>query len=257
MMKIIDTHAHLYLKEFNDDLDQVIERATKQGVYKVLLPHIDSQSTRPLHQLCKKHPGFFYPMMGLHPTSVKENFKTELDKVEKLLRDTQYVAIGEAGMDLYWDKSFIKEQQLVFEHQLFLAEELDLPLVIHSRQAEEELIQILKSKPAGSVRGVFHSFTGTPDQAKRIIDLGFHVGIGGIVTFKNSGVDKIVRALSPENILVETDAPFLAPVPYRGKRNESAFIIHVIEKIAEIFELPVEEIAGITTNNAINLFKIK
>ncbi|MFW6370440.1 MAG: TatD family hydrolase [Bacteroidota bacterium] len=256
-MKIIDTHAHLYLKEFNDDLDQVIERATKQGVYKVLLPHIDSQSTRPLHQLCKKHPGFFYPMMGLHPTSVKENFKTELDKVEKLLRDTQYVAIGEAGMDLYWDKSFIKEQQLVFEHQLFLAEELDLPLVIHSRQAEEELIQILKSKPAGSVRGVFHSFTGTPDQAKRIIDLGFHVGIGGIVTFKNSGVDKIVRALSPENILVETDAPFLAPVPYRGKRNESAFIIHVIEKIAEIFELPVEEIAGITTNNAINLFKIK
>ncbi|MFW5780958.1 MAG: TatD family hydrolase [Bacteroidota bacterium] len=256
-MKIIDTHAHLYLKEFNDDLDQVIERATKQGVYKVLLPHIDSQSTRPLHQLCKKHPGFFYPMMGLHPTSVKENFKTELDKVEKLLRDTQYVAIGEAGMDLYWDKSFIKEQQLVFEHQLFLAEELDLPLVIHSRQAEEELIQILKSKPAGSVRGVFHRFTGTPDQAKRIIDLGFHVGIGGIVTFKNSGVDKIVRALSPENILVETDAPFLAPVPYRGKRNESAFIIHVIEKIAEIFELPVEEIAGITTNNAINLFKIK
>ena len=257
MMKIIDTHAHLYLKEFNDDLDQVIERATKQGVYKVLLPHIDSQSTRPLHQLCKKHPGFFYPMMGLHPTSVKENFKTELDKVEKLLRDTQYVAIGEAGMDLYWDKSFIKEQQLVFEHQLFLAEELDLPLVIHSRQAEEELIQILKSKPAGSVRGVFHSFTGTPDQAKRIIDLGFHVGIGGIVTFKNGGVDKIVRALSPENILVETDAPFLAPVPYRGKRNESAFIIHVIEKLAEIFELPEEEIAGITTNNAINLFKIK
>ena len=253
-MKIVDTHAHLYLSDFKDDIDDVIQRAMEAGVYKILLPHIDSKTTRPLHQLAEKRSGFFLPMMGLHPTSVKENFKTELDQVEDNLRSRDYIAIGEVGLDLYWDKSFIREQQLVFEKQMLLAEELDLPLVIHSRQAEEELIQILKSRPAGKIKGVFHSFTGSVKQAMEIIKMGFYIGIGGIVTFKNGGVDHIVAAISPGNIVVETDAPFLAPVPFRGKRNESSYITGVVEKIAEIHSITPDEVAEITTSNAMKLF---
>ena len=255
-MNIIDTHTHLYLKQFNEDIDFVIQRSKDVGVNKFIFPAIDSSHFDSMHSLKGKYPDNIYLMSGLHPTNVKENFKDELEFVVNSLKTQDYVAIGEIGIDLYWDKSFLKEQQEAFTFQIRLAIKHDLPIVIHCREAFDEIFEILDKENCNKLRGVFHCFTGTIEQAKRAIDLGFVLGIGGVVTFKNGEIDKFLNQIDLKHIVLETDAPYLAPVPFRGKRNESSYIIHVVEKLSEIFGLSKEEIADITTKNAEKVFAL-
>lgn len=251
---ITDTHAHLYLEEFSNDLDSVIRRATGQGVEKIFLPNLDSSSLAGMNSLAEQYPGTCYAMIGLHPTSVKENFREELQHIEKELDRDHYIAIGETGIDLYWDTSFLKEQQESFRSQIGWAKQHSLPIVIHARDSFDEIFAILDQEHDGQLRGVFHSFTGTREQAEKILAYGFYIGINGIVTFKNAGLDKVAAAIPTDRLLIETDAPFLSPVPHRGKRNESAYVIKVAEKLAEIHGLEVPEIAQRTTENARKLF---
>ena len=255
-MNIVDTHTHLYLKQFNEDIDSVINRSKDIGVKKFIFPAIDSSHFDSMHSLKNKYPDNIYLMSGLHPTDVKENYKNELDFVVDSLKTYDYVAIGEIGIDLYWDKSFLNEQQEAFEFQIRLAIKHDLPIVIHCRDAFDEIFEILDKENCPKLRGVFHCFTGTLEQAKRAIDLGFVLGIGGVVTFKNGGIDKFLNQIDLKHIVLETDSPYLAPVPFRGKRNESSYIIHVIEKLSEIYGLSKEEIADITTKNAEKVFAL-
>ena len=255
-MNIIDTHTHLYLKQFNEDIDLVINRSKEIGVKKFIFPAIDSSHFDSMHSLKNKYPDNIYLMSGLHPTDVKENFKDELEFVVNSLKTYDYVAIGEIGIDLYWDKSFLIEQQEAFTFQIQLAIKHDLPIVIHCREAFDEIFEILDKENCEKLRGVFHCFTGTLEQAKRAIDLGFVLGIGGVVTFKNGGIDKFLNQIDLKHIVLETDSPYLAPVPFRGKRNESSYIIHVIEKLSEIYGLSKEEIADITTKNAEKVFAL-
>ncbi|MCX6271410.1 MAG: TatD family hydrolase [Bacteroidetes bacterium] len=253
-MQLIDTHAHLYLKEYRDDQDEMIQRAIEQGVAKMLIPHIDSRTSGDLHVLCDKYPDHLFPMMGLHPTSVKENYKEELELVEKQLANGKYCAVGEAGIDLYWDVTFRKEQEIAFRHQIDLAGQYELPLVIHTRNSLEEVIKVIKSDNRRKKRGVFHCFPGNIEQAEEVVGLGFYLGIGGVVTYKNSLMSKVVAAIDLKHLLLETDAPFLTPVPKRGMRNESAFVYYIAQKIAEIKGVDIEEVARITTLNAMELF---
>ena len=253
-MNIIDTHTHLYLKQFNEDIDLVINKSKEIGVKKFIFPAIDSSHFDSMHSLKNKYPDNIYLMSGLHPTDVKENYKNELDFVVDSLKTYDYVAIGEIGIDLYWDKSFLNEQQEAFEFQIRLAIKHDLPIVIHCREAFDEIFEILDKENCDKLRGVFHCFTGTLEQAKRAIDLGFVLGIGGVVTFKNGGIDKFLNQIELKHIVLETDSPYLAPVPFRGKRNESSYIIHVVEKLSEIYGLSNEEIADVTTKNAEKVF---
>ncbi len=253
---MIDTHTHLYLEEFDSDRSAMIGRAIDKGVTKMLLPNIDSTSVEGLLKLCRSFPDNCLPMMGLHPTSVKENYEEELDRVDRWLEKHSFCAIGETGIDLYWDTSHQKEQEHSFIHQINLAKKYNLPIVIHSRNSFNELFEILEIHHSPDLKGVFHCFTGNLDQAEKIIGMGFYLGIGGVVTFKNSGLDKVLDELSLEHILLETDAPYLAPVPFRGKRNESAYLAVIAEKIAEIKNISPARVAEITTANAISLFKI-
>ena len=255
-MNIIDTHTHLYLKQFNEDIDLVIKRSKEIGVNKFIFPAIDSSRFDSMHSLKGKYPDNIYLMSGLHPTNVKENYKNELDFVVDSLKTHDYVAIGEIGIDLYWDKSFLNEQQEAFTFQIRLAIKHDLPIVIHCREAFDEIFEILDKENCDKLRGVFHCFTGTLEQAKRAIDLDFVLGIGGVVTFKNGGIDKFLNQIDLKHIVLETDAPYLAPVPFRGKRNESSYIIYVIDKLSEIYGLSKEEIADITTKNAEKVFAL-
>ena len=255
-MNIIDTHTHLYLKQFNKDIDLVINRSKDIGVKKFIFPAIDSTHFDDMHDLKNKYPGSIYLMSGLHPTDVKENFKQELEFVVNSLKSHSYVAIGEIGIDLYWDKTYLNEQQEAFSFQIRLAIKNDLPIVIHCREAFDEIFEILDKENCDKLRGVFHCFTGTLEQAKRAIDLGFVLGIGGVVTFKNGGIDKFLNQIDLKNIVLETDAPYLAPVPFRGKRNESSYIIYVIDKLSEIYGLSKEEIASVTTKNAEKVFAL-
>ena len=255
-MNIIDTHTHLYLKQFNEDIDLVIKRSKEIGVNKFIFPAIDSSHFDSMHDLKNKYPGSIYLMSGLHPVDVKENYKEELEFVVSSLESYSYVAIGEIGIDLYWDKTYLKQQQEAFTFQIQLAIKHDLPIVIHCREAFDEIFEILDKENCEKLRGVFHCFTGTLEQAKRAIDLGFVLGIGGVVTFKNGGIDKFLNQIDLKHIVLETDAPYLAPVPFRGKRNESSYIIHVIEKLSEIYGLSKEEIADITTKNAEKVFAL-
>ena len=255
-MKIIDTHTHLYLKQFKDDIDKVIQRSIDKGINKFIFPAIDSTHFDDMHDLKNKYPGSIYLMSGLHPVDVKENFKEELEFVVNSLRSHSYVAIGEIGIDLYWDKTYLKQQQEAFEFQIRLAIKNDLPIVIHCREAFDEIFEILDKENCEKLRGVFHCFTGTLEQAKRAIDLGFVLGIGGVVTFKNGGIDKFLNQIDLKYIVLETDSPYLAPVPYRGKRNESSYIMYVVEKLSEIYGLSKEEIADITTKNAEKVFAL-
>ena len=255
-MQIIDTHTHLYLKQFNEDIDEVIKRAINNGVNKFIFPAIDSSYSKQMHDLKNKYPKNIYLMSGLHPVSVKENYKDELALVVKSLEDHNYVAIGEIGIDLYWDKTFLKQQQDAFEYQIRLAIANDLPIVIHSRESFDQIFEILDNENCKKLRGVFHCFTGSMNQAKRAIDLGFKLGIGGVVTFKNGGLDKFIDQINLENIVLETDSPYLAPVPYRGKRNESYYIKYVLNKLSEIYNISEIKIAEITNQNSIDLFKI-
>ena len=255
-MNIIDTHTHLYLKQFNEDIDLVIQRSKEIGVKKFIFPAIDSSHFDSMHSLKGKYPDCIFLMSGLHPTDVKKNFKNELDFVVNSLKKYDYVAIGEIGIDLYWDKTHLKQQQEAFTFQIRLAIKHDLPIVIHCREAFDEIFEILDKENCEQLRGVFHCFTGTLEQAKRAIDLGFVLGIGGVVTFKNGGIDKFLNQIDLKNIVLETDAPYLAPVPFRGKRNESSYIIYVIDKLSEIYGLSKEEIADITTKNAEKVFAL-
>lgn len=253
-MKIIDTHSHIFLDEFDIDRKQVIERAEKESVYKVLMPAIDSETHARVLETEKNFPGQCLSMMALHPCSVKENYKEELKIVHEYLMKRKFVAIGETGLDFYWDLTYKDRQIEVFQQQIEWALEYDIPLVIHSRNSIDECIEMVRKNQNGNLKGVFHCFSGNSDQAMQIIDLGFYLGIGGVLTFKKSGLDKILAQLSLDNVVLETDAPYLAPVPFRGKRNEPAYIKYVAQKLAEVKRLPVEEVAGITTQNAIKLF---
>ena len=255
-MKIVDTHTHLYLDKFKEDIDKVISRAKENGVSKFIFPAIDSSHFENMHNLKNRYPENIYLMTGLHPTDVKENYKEELDFVTKTLKNHNYVAIGEIGIDLYWDKFFLKQQQEAFRFQIRLAIKNDLPIVIHCREAFDEIFEILNEENCETLRGVFHCFTGNLDQANKAISLGFLLGIGGVVTFKNGGIDKFLNQIDLKHIVLETDSPYLAPVPFRGKRNESSYIIYVLEKLSELYKIPKEEIALVTTNNAKKMFSL-
>jgi TatD DNase family protein len=256
-MTFFDTHTHLYLEEFSDDRAQVIQNALENGVEKFFLPNIDSSSAEALLKMEKDFPGKCYPMMGLHPCSVKTDYKKELEFVENELTKRKYFAIGEIGIDLYWDKTFVKEQEEAFRYQIKLAKQHKLPIVIHLRNAFEETFEIVQQENDSDLKGIFHCFTGTIQEAEKIISLGgFKLGIGGVVTFKNSGLDAVLKAINIEHLVLETDAPYLAPVPFRGKRNESAYIKVIAEKLAEIYELPLSKIAEITTASAREIFTL-
>ena len=256
-MKIIDTHTHLYLKQFKDDIDKVIQRSIDKGINKFIFPAIDSTHFDDMHDLKNKYPGSIYLMSGLHPVDVKENFKEELEFVVNSLKSHSYVAIGEIGIDLYWDKTYLKQQQEAFEFQIRLAIKNDLPIVIHCREAFDEIFEILDKENCDKLRGVFHCFTGTLEQANRAIQLGFKLGIGGVVTFKNGGIDKFLNRIDLNHIVVETDSPYLAPSPYRGKRNESPYLTLVGEKMADIYGCSLQEIAEATTKTALDIFNLK
>lgn len=253
-IELTDSHTHLYLDTFNDDLNEVIERALAKGVTKMLLPNIDSTSINQLLAVCEKYSENCFPMMGLHPTSVRKDYNLELEAVYNQLKQNSYIAIGEIGLDLYWDKTFLKEQQFVFRRQLQWAKKYDLPVVIHSREAFDEIFKIMDEEISPELKGVFHSFSGNYKQVEKILSYNFYLGINGIVTFKNSGLDEVVKKIPLESLLIETDAPYLAPVPFRGIRNESAYIKKVAEKIASIKQTDLSVIAAITTKNALNLF---
>ena len=255
-MQIIDTHTHLYLNQFKDDVDLVIERAKNAGIDKFIFPAIDSSHFKDMHELRNRYPENIYLMSGLHPVSVKENYTEELNLVLKSLETHNYVAIGEIGIDLYWDKTFLKQQQEAFEFQIRLAVSNNLPIVIHCRDGFDEIFEILDAEKCSNMRGIFHCFTGTLEQAVRAINLGFKLGIGGVVTFKNGGIDKFLNKIDIKNIVLETDAPYLSPVPHRGKRNESFYVTYVLKKISELYGLNEQEIAKITSKNALEIFNI-
>ena len=255
-MKLTDTHTHLYLDAFDTDRQAVVERAIEQGVTSMLLPNIDSGSLDALVALCDQFPGHCFPMLGLHPTSVVADYKTELEKLFSRFEEQAFVAIGEIGIDLYWDKTFFTQQQSAFRSQIEFALEKGLPVVIHSRDSFNAIMSILIDYKNSGLRGVFHCFTGTIEEAQQAVDLGFKLGIGGVLTFKNSGLDKVVREIDLKHLLLETDSPFLAPVPFRGKRNESTYINLIANKLSEIKQVTKEEVALATTQNAIDLFNL-
>ena len=255
-MKFIDTHTHLYLPEFDTDRDESVNRAVGSGIVKMMLPNIDIHSVDPMMSAVARYPGLCYPMVGLHPTSVKQDYLNQLDILEKVYSDFNFKAIGEIGIDLYWDKSFLNEQLIAFRRQISFALEKNLPVVIHSRESFPEVFSVLDDFKGKGLKGVFHAFTGNLEEAQKAIGLGFKLGIGGIVTFKNSGLDKVVKEIGPENLILETDSPYLAPVPYRGKRNESSYICLINKKLAEITGIDEEKIAEITFSNSVELFNV-
>jgi TatD DNase family protein len=256
IMKLIDTHSHIYSDEFKDDIEEIISNCKDVNIQKILLPNIDSKSIPKMNRLVQAFPDLCVPMMGLHPTSVKENYKEELENCKAWLAKGKYCAVGEIGIDLYWDKTFIKEQQIVFDTQINWALEKELPIVIHARDSFHEIFEILETYRNSNLKGVFHSFTGNIKQAHKAIDLGFLLGINGIVTFKNAGLDKTIETVSLDKLVLETDAPYLAPVPKRGKRNESSYLIHIANKLSEIYQVSLDEVAEITSANAERLFNI-
>jgi TatD DNase family protein len=255
-MQIIDTHCHIYLPEFDADRDEVVKRSLSAGVQTILMPNIDSSSVASMLAVEKSFPGVCLPMMALHPTSVRENYRQELDEVEARLADHKYYGIGETGIDLYWDKTFISEQLISFRRHLELAEEFDLPVVIHARESLDVIIREIKSFGPGRVTGVFHAFPGNAEEARQVVAMGFLIGIGGVITFRNSRQGEAAIEAGINKIVVETDAPYLAPVPYRGKRNESSRLTLVIDKLSELLAISPAEVADKTTANAKALFKI-
>ena len=253
---MIDTHTHLYSEEFDKDRAEMIARAKAAGVTRCFIPAIDSSYTERMFQLKNEYTDYVFLMNGLHPCNVKENYKEELTHVENLMPTHSFCAIGEIGIDLYWDKTFLKEQQEAFAWQIQLAKKHQLPIVIHCREAFEEVFEVLESEKGDDLFGIFHCFSGTEAQAHRAIGYGLHLGIGGVVTFKNGKLDQFLKNIDLQHIVLETDSPYLAPVPYRGKRNESAYIVQVADKLSDIYELPVDEIKRITTESATKIFKI-
>jgi TatD DNase family protein len=255
-MQLIDTHTHLYLPEFDADRDEAVKRAIDNNVIKLLMPNIDINSVDAMISAEKRYPGICHSMIGLHPTSVKKDYLYQLDILEEKAAQHPFIAIGEIGIDLYWDKSYIEEQITAFKRQIILGLKFNLPVIIHSRDSFPEVFDVLKEFEGSDIKGVFHAFTGDISLAEKAIMLGFKLGIGGIVTFKNSGLDNVVREVGIKNIILETDSPYLAPTPYRGKRNESAYISIINKKIAEIYSIENEEAAAETYSNSIELFNI-
>ncbi len=253
-MTLVDTHSHIYLPEFDEDKPAMLERAGTEGVAKILLPAIDSTTHAIQLQLEAEHPDRCISMMGLHPCSVKENYREELAMARDWFGKRKFIGVGEIGLDFYWDKTFTDQQYEAFHQQLEWALEFDIPVSIHSRLATDKCIAVVKEHQNGKLKGVFHCFSGDIKQAEEIIALGFYLGIGGVVTFKNSGLDKVMEAVSLDHVVLETDAPYLAPVPFRGKRNEPAYLKYVVEKLAQVKQVGTEEIARITTQNAQKLF---
>jgi len=253
-MHFIDTHAHLYAAELTSDLDLVMKNALAIGIKKIIMPAIDSTSLDAMLKVEQQFPENCIAMMGLHPCYVKENYIEELKLVEEWIEKRKFIAIGEIGLDFYWDKTFTKEQHIVFETQMQWALDLNLPIAIHTRNAMGETIEAVKPFAKKGLRGVFHCFSGSKESAEQIIGMGFHLGLGGVLTYKNAGVAEAVKDIPIEYFVLETDAPYLAPVPYRGKTNEPAFMLEVAKKLAEIKSLPLHEIAAITTSNAEKLF---
>ena len=244
-MFLIDTHTHLYLDEFKHDIDVLIEKAKKKNIQKFLLPNIDTKTIQPLLDLSKLYPKNCYPMIGLHPCSVDQDFLDNLKTLESKINENNFIAIGEIGIDLHWDKTYLKEQKKAFETQINWAIKYNLPIVIHSRKSFDEIYQILKKYQDQSLKGVFHCFNGNIEEAQKIIDLGLLLGIGGVLTFKNSNLDQVVEKVSIKHILIETDAPYLSPMPYRGKRNQPEFLSIIANKICEIKNISISEL----TNN--------
>ena len=252
---MIDTHSHIYSEEFDADRDEVILRAQHAGVTKIILPNVDSDSLPRLLKLEARYPDYCYAAVGLHPESVKENYQKELDIIREELERRRYIAVGEIGIDLYWDKTYQTEQILAFQTQVEWAIEFNLPVIIHVRNSHNETIQALKPYAGKGLKGIFHCFGGTPEEAAEIFSLGdFKLGIGGVVTFKNSGLAASLMHIPPENLVLETDSPYLTPAPFRGKRNESAYTVLVAEKLAQVYDMSVGEIDRITTENACSVF---
>jgi TatD DNase family protein len=252
----IDSHSHIYSEEFNDDRDEAIRHAIDAGVQKIILPNIDYTSIESMLELSNKYPENCFPLIGLHPTSVNETYKEELETVESHLGKAEFFGIGEIGIDLYWDKTFIKEQEEVFRQQLRWAKNMKLPVVIHVRNSFNEVFSILEKEMDGNLTGIFHCFSGGINEAKRIISLGFKLGIGGVVTYKNSHLPETLKQIDLNHLVLETDSPYLAPVPFRGKRNESSYLVLIAQKVAEIYNTRVEEVGKITSENVVNLFGI-
>jgi TatD DNase family protein len=255
-MNLIDTHTHIYLPEFDPDRDEAVSRALEIGIVRLLLPNIDTHSVGPMLSAVARFPEICVPMIGLHPTSVKEDYTDQLDSLEKLWTEHSFIGIGEIGIDLYWDKTFLNEQIYSLRRQISFALEKNVPVAIHSRDSFPEVFSVLDEFEGKGLKGVLHAFTGTIEDAWRAVGMGFMLGIGGIVTFKNSGLDKVVKEIGPRHLVLETDSPYLAPVPHRGKRNESAYICLINRKLAEIFRMDEEEVASITYDNSVRLFNL-
>ncbi|HCQ29152.1 MAG TPA: hydrolase TatD [Flavobacteriales bacterium] len=259
-MPLFDTHNHIFAEQFSKDIDNVIANAQTAGITKMVLPNIDKESVEPMLALHKKHPDLCLPAIGLHPTSVDDNFNDALTYFEQLLESLNhpFVGIGETGLDLYWDKTFLAQQIESLSIQVEWAKKYQLPIILHVRDAFDEIFEVIDRLHDEKLTGIFHCFTGNTSQAEHILDYKtFKIGIGGVVTFKNSGLDKVVKNIPLEQIVIETDAPYLAPTPYRGKRNEPAYLTYVVHKLAEIYELPFDTVAQKTFDNAMTVFKLK
>ena len=255
-MSLIDTHSHIYVSEFDLDFALVLQKAEKEGIRKILLPAIDSTTHESMLGVEEKNPSICWSMMGLHPCSVKDNYKEELKIARNYLDGRTFKAVGEIGLDFYWDTTFSAQQYAAFHEQIEWALHFDIPIAIHSRNSTDECIKVVKEHQKGKLNGVFHCFSGDINQAKQVIELGFCLGIGGVITFKNSGLDKVMDEISLNHVVLETDAPYLAPVPFRGKRNEPSYLKYIAEKLAVIKNVTTEEIATITTGNAEKLFRL-
>lgn len=253
----IDTHTHLFSDSFDGDRDQIVQRAISAGVEKLFLPNIDVSSIVSMHELASKYPNNCYSMMGLHPGYVKEDWKAQLAIIEKHLFSSKYIAVGEIGMDLFWDKTFQKEQADVFIQQVKWAKELKLPIVIHARDAFQEIFDIVDEMIDENLTGIFHCFTGDIEQANHILKYeNFKLGIGGVLTYKKAELDKVLSQISIDNLVLETDSPYLPPVPFRGKRNESSYLLHIAEKLADVYKISLKEVEEITTRNALEIFNL-
>lgn len=256
-MILTDTHAHLYSTKFTGDCDEMVKRCFSAGVQRIFLPAIDLSTHDAQDELQSRYPDKMFSMIGLHPCSVEpSSYKQETDAIRKRLDTGKYIGVGEIGIDLYWDKTHLELQKEVFALHIDWALEMDLPIAIHSRNAFNECYEIVRKKQNGKLRGVFHCFSDGITEAQKVIDVGFYMGVGGVVTFKNSGLDKVIEAITLDHVVLETDAPYLAPVPHRGQRNESAYIVHVAQKIADLKLMTLEDVAEMTTQNSKHLFRI-
>lgn len=255
-MILTDTHTHLYSEEFDTDRDEMMQRAINAGVSRFFVPAIDASCTQAMYDLETNYPSHVFLMAGLHPCYVKENFEEELAHVERQLQQRKFVAIGEIGIDLYWDKTTLEIQKISFKRQIQLAKKYNLPIVIHCRESFDEIFEVLESEKGPDLRGIFHCFSGNFEQAQLALSYNMKLGIGGVVTFKNGKIDQFINQIPLENLVLETDSPYLAPVPFRGKRNESSYVVLVANKLSELYQMPVEDIAKITTANAKSVFGI-